>query len=52
MQKNRKDETTSEREAASRTDASAPEDVRGEVTKTADRSLHRRHHWLYEDLLN
>ncbi len=29
----------------------AVRDVRGAHTTKADRSEHRRHHWLYEDLL-
>ena len=29
-----------------------PADLRGEAMAKRDRSVHRRHHWLYEDLLN
>lgn len=29
-----------------------PVDLRGSAMATKDRSAHRRHHWLYEDLLN
>jgi hypothetical protein len=31
--------------------APRPEDVRGEQTTRHDRSAHRSHAWLYEDLL-
>ncbi|MEM8577191.1 MAG: hypothetical protein AAGF60_05025 [Pseudomonadota bacterium] len=30
----------------------APIDLRGEAMARKDKSTHRRHHWLYEDLLN
>ena len=33
-------------------DSPKPADLRGEATVKRDRSQHRRHHWLYEDLLN
>ena len=34
------------------TDRPQTEDLRGKAAATRDRSAHRRHHWLYEDLLN
>ncbi|MEL6573874.1 MAG: hypothetical protein AAFQ64_19655 [Pseudomonadota bacterium] len=33
-------------------DRPEPVDLRGNATAKRDRSAHRQHHWLYEDLLN
>ncbi|MEL7099803.1 MAG: hypothetical protein AAGM84_13310 [Pseudomonadota bacterium] len=38
--------------AQPRSDRPDPVDLRSAQTATKDKSAHRRHHWLYEDLLN
>ena len=47
-----RDEKTAPREAGSAGERAEAEDIRGETTTSRDLSAHRRHAWLYEDLLN
>jgi|OM-RGC.v1.037548342 hypothetical protein len=36
---------------SARADRPEAQDIRGRTTTSSDRSVHRRHAWLYEDLL-